>query len=381
MTELSHLPPAPDPLTTHRVERPRIEVLTRRDRLRGTLVGVQVGGSIELNVNRPIRGGGVLTVFEDDQAPWPLDISGPALRMSDVDWYSDRLRVWWDVEGAPSWALGTFVLSAPAQTFYDGYRGMEVSMMDKLSVLEQDAVADTYSLEAGTVITDAVKALIASTNETNMAITDAEETVGAAGLVWSAGTSKLRIVNDLLSAINYFSLWVDGRGQYRAAPYVRPEARPIRWSFEEGQLAIHSPEWTREQDLFSVPNRFIGVTQGDGEEPALSSVFPASPEEEPDPQLPISYARRGRWIVQVEEGIEATSQAALDSIVRQRYYDVTSAVANLQVSHASLPLELNDTVRFTSQGYGPALATITGMTYTLEAGALVQGSWREVSTS
>lgn len=54
-----YAPSQPDPLLTHRTERTWVDVLTLGDRLRGRLIGVEVSGSIEFNVNRTIRGGGV----------------------------------------------------------------------------------------------------------------------------------------------------------------------------------------------------------------------------------------------------------------------------------------------------------------------------------
>src|SRR5690606_14890171 len=110
-----------------------------------------------------------------------------------------------------------FLIEAPADEYNDdrGTITTSIKIMDKLAVLLQDEVDASYSLPAGTTITDAVRALIISTGEVKMAITDSDLTLPA-GQVWEVGTPKLRIVNDLLSMINYNPLWCDGYGIYRA---------------------------------------------------------------------------------------------------------------------------------------------------------------------
>lgn len=371
-----YAPAGPPPLVTHRSERIIVELLDEFDNLRGQLAGVQVGGTIEQNVHRQVRGGGNIVLVEDDSLPWPIDGVTTPLRLSDVDWYKDRIRVSWSVEGGPRWALGTFIVSAPSVSFGDGFTSLSAELLDKLTVPQQDAVEASYSLAPGTVVTDAVEALLLTTGETRMAITESAATLGS-GFVWEAGTSKLRVINDLLASINYFSLWCDGSGQYRAEPYVRPDDRTPSWRFEEGETSIHSPEWTREQDLYNVPNRVVLVSQGDGETEALTSTYPATEAESDEIMPKLGYSARGRWIVHPETGVEANTQAVLDSLARQRLADLADSVANLSVLHAAVPLELNNTVYFRSQGH-EALAVVQELAYTLGEGELCRSSWREV---
>src|SRR5690606_30012693 len=126
-------------------------------------------------------------------------------------------------------------------------------------------------------------------------------------MVWEAGTSKLRIVNDLLAAIDYNSLWVDGQGNFRATPYVRPAARSITYSIlndesgaalvrelADGQESIYLDEWSRDRDVYGVPNKVVAVATGTGDEEPLVGV--ATNE---DPASPFSEPSRGRWIVHV----------------------------------------------------------------------------------
>src|SRR5690606_33787153 len=176
----------------HRVESWRVDLLTATEATLGPLGGV-TGGQVEQNVNRVISGGGALDVVDVGQ---------------DVDWLTARVQVWWEVAGVDPWPLGVFLCSAPTAQHSSTGLSWRVELLDKLLILDQDKTAGTYSVPAGAVVTEEVAAVIASAGETATAITPSAETLRA-GMVWPAGTSKLRIVNDLLDAINYFSLQAD----------------------------------------------------------------------------------------------------------------------------------------------------------------------------
>lgn len=350
------LPAGPDPLTTHRVETWRVDLLTSRDAVVGRLDGV-TGGDVKQSVAATISGGGTLTVVDRGQ---------------DVDWLSARLRVWWQVDGADPWALGTFIPSAPVEDWDGTGRSWRVELLDKLLVLDEDKVETSFSLPAGTVVTAAVRSVIAATGETAVAITDSAETL-TSGMVWEPGTSRLRIVNDLLAAINYFSLRADGLGRFVAAPYTRPQDRPVVREFHPGDEAIHREPFTRDQDLANIPNRVVLVSAATGEDPALVGVATNT-----DPTSPTSVPRRGRTIVHAETGVEATSQAVIDSLAARRLTDLSQVAATQQIEHAAVPLDLNAAV---SRRWpdGTARAVVTGWTLNLQAGALMRTSLREVA--
>lgn len=348
------LPDGPDPLTTHRVESWRVDLLDANDVNLGALQGC-TGGSIEQKVAAVIRGGGTLDVVDVGQ---------------DIDWLSARVQPWWTV-GDLSWPLGVFLLSAPVAEHDETGRSWRVELLDKLAVLDQDKVDGSYSLPAGTVVTDAVAALITGAGETALAITESAETL-TSGMVWEAGTSRLRICNDLLAAINYFALWCDGYGRYVAAPYIRPQDRPSAWDFAAGPRAVHTGRFTRDEDLAAIPNKVVLVSSAGVDDEALVSVATNT-----DPASPFSEPSRGRWITHTETGVEATSQAVLDALAARRLTELSSVTATLTVEHAALPLNLNDAVEFDTGGVRTR-AVIQSTTQALAVGALTRATMREV---
>ena len=269
------------------------------------------------------------------------------------------------------WPLGVFLPSAPVARHDATGRGWDVELLDKLVVLDQDKTDGSYSLPAGTMVTAAVQEVIASAGETRTAITASAETL-TAGMVWEAGTSKLRICNDLLAAINYFSLRCDGSGRYVAAPYQAPRNRTPAWDFAAGDRAVHSATFTRDEDLAKVPNKVVLVSSASSDVPALVSVVANL-----DPASRFSEFARGRWIVHTETGVEATSQAVLDALAARRLTELSSATATLEIQHAFLPLALNDVVRFNTGGVD-AVGVVQKTRIPLEPGGLTTTTIREV---
>ncbi|MGV3564221.1 MAG: hypothetical protein ACO1ON_13165 [Nocardioides sp.] len=297
----------------------RVDLLNAGGSPTGTLDGV-LGGSVEHNINRVIHGGGRLEV--DDRGV--------------TDWLDRRVRIWWQVEGVEPWSLGTFLCSAPTEVHTATGRSWSIELLDLLLVLDQDCVAQAYALPAGSIVTDAVRDVIAGSGPGATAITDSAETLTSA-MVWPAGTSRLRIVNDLLAAINYFALRTDPLGRYTASPYIAPGDRaPVRDLTAD---AIVTHDWARDQDLAAVPNRVVLIGMGEGDAEALVAVA-----ENTDPADPLSIPARGRVVTVVEQGVEATSQGVMDGLAARRLADLSTPAATRVIEHAPMPIGLHDVV-------------------------------------
>jgi hypothetical protein len=326
----------------------RFDLLSTDEAPLGVLEGVMVGGSVEWIANASVKGGGQITVQDVGQ---------------DVDWLNVRIRPVALISGVGgSGALaevpvGVFLPSAPGEAWNDLGRAWTIDLLDKNSVLDQDIYTDedgvptTYVAFVGEKVTDLVRALILGAGEAVPALVDSDVEL-TSSLFWDVGTTRLKIINDLLDAGGFFSLWVDGYGQYQATDYVLPAERATKFSvlapFVVGPTSVWAPEWTNDRDIYSIPNRFVAVSQGDGEAEALVST--ATNE---DPASPFSFAARGRWITEVETGVEAVSQAALDLYAKRRLASLTSVGSTVEISHPHLPgMAVNDVLQLTNPGAG-----------------------------
>lgn len=343
-------------LTGHRVERFRVELLTKAEDSLGDLDGVS-GGSLSWDASADLPAGGNLTLVERGQT---------------INYSSDRVRVWWEVDGVESWPLGVYVLAAPTTNYTGADATRSVALIDKLTVIRDSKLVRTLQVAKGANIVAAAVARLVNIGETRIAATESTKTLTNA-MTWDPGTSRLQVVNDLLAAAGYANLWVDATGLLRIEPYVDPSERPIAFTFEEGESSIHSPNWEYELGLWEASNTVIMTSQ-----PTESgSVFLASVVDE-NPSSPTSTVAMGRTLNPiVEENVEASSQADLEQQALRRLMDTSNVVGKLRVSHAAVPIWYNDAVQFTSNGVDTR-ASVVRMSLELKPGALVSAEWRQV---
>lgn len=318
-------------LTKARVQRFTWERLTRAGALIGPLRGTG-GGRIEYiasGVNVHSRGAVSITEVEE------------------VDWLTERIRCVINVEGYGPWGLGVYVAATPSTAYAPGKSKRYVELLGLETALKQIPVLSSYSLPAGTNAIAAAKALILSAGETAIAITDSTKTLSSAR-TWPAGTSILVIVNDLLDCAGYLGLWADGDGTFRASPADSASDRAVSWEFTPGKYSIKKPEFTKEEDIFSVPNVVVARTRGDSGSEGLTVTVTND-----DPNSKYSTVYRG--LVATDDSIitvEATDIEALTTIARNKLASLTNASSKVVVKSFIVPLVHNNAVRFVSNQAG-----------------------------
>lgn len=348
-----------DPLSSHRAESWRVDLLNNDDVTITSLLGAK-DGSFRFNVNAAIRGGG------------SLEYGG-----TPIDWNQHRIQPWYRTEAGgllQEWPLGVFLVATPSTKFSSAGRSVTLELYDKTHILEQNKVTASYQVPAGTNVVDAVTTVLAQAGQTRAAFEETDQTLSTA-MVWPAGTSRLKIINELLDAANYFSIWADGDGVFRASPYKPPAARGISWSFEDNENSIYSPEFTHDFDTFSIPNQVIVIGQSDGEtEPQVAVAQDNGPGE-------FSIPTRGYVISRSEEGREATDMATLNGIAQRLLSEGQQVGSTYAIQHAPVPLDLNSVVEFKRAAEQvDALATVQEISYSMRTGALCSTTLREFTS-
>jgi len=225
-----------------------VDLMTNRDGTIGQLTGVsQVSLTFDNDESGKLTSGGSLSLADEGQ---------------EIDWLNARCQPWAEVNGQ-AWPLGVYLMSAPTVQHDSTGRTWEVTLKDKLAILDADWVPETYSVPVTTTITGAIRQVISDAGEANHSITPDPRYL-TAPMTWPPNTSRLTIVQDLLKTLNYAPLWVDGWGSYIGEPYVDPKNRSVDEVFEEGANAIHLPSFQVTQDVASIPNRLIGVSSSSG---------------------------------------------------------------------------------------------------------------------
>ena len=201
---------------------------------------------------------------------------------------------------------GVFLLSTPPRIADSaGIITREVEAYDQLQVLIDDKVEDRYTVGQGTNYVVAVKALLDGAGIVNQNLTPTASTLPVVR-DWEPGTSKKIIINDLLGAINYRSLWFDENGVAVAMPYVSPADRASEYTYEINEESVILPGAVDSLDLFAIPNKWVLVVSEPDRAP-LTSVYTNE-----NPNSPTSTVSRGRTIVDYRE-YEAADQATLNA--------------------------------------------------------------------
>lgn len=171
-----------------------------------------------------------------------------------------------DGDLAARFDLGVFAMTTPTRPLGEAVATYGVTGYDRLYLLQRP-VGDSYSVPAGTDYLQAILDAIAAAGLVGVQL---DGSAGGKTLptakAWpllqdSNGTTWLRIVNDLLAAIGYRSLWCDEAGLFRGDPYVAPDGRQPEWLFDLGAYTILGEDRELTEDTYAVPNRWVFVQQ------------------------------------------------------------------------------------------------------------------------
>lgn len=359
-----------DPLVgARRGEQILVDLLDARDRLIRPL-GTVEGGSLDFSIHTAVRSSG------------DLEVANPGK----VDWHRHRLGVRYEFTDEAgelhSHPLGVFLPTTPATQHSDVGPAATVEIYDKMTLLETDEVPATWTADKGKTIVQAVADVLATIGETRVLGPDDGGGSLAEAMVWEPSTSKLRIVNDILEAGNFFSIWVDGDGVWRLDPYVAPTARGIAWEHIEGANAVFDAAFTHEADSYSIPNQVIIVGRPERNEDGTEEAPPVGVAENNNPDDPLSIPSRGRVISHREDDQDATSEQVLGQIAARRLLELSSVTSTYRIEHAWLPVDLNAGVRLVAPSAGvDALCVLQAWSWSWDAGeppGLVSSTLREV---
>lgn len=338
------------------------DLLDRSGYLLGSLEGVKAdSGSITRSASASVKASATLSLVDSGQVSSWLDVRiRPRAIVNDDEW-----------------SLGVYLPDVPERAYSDRSREMEVSLLDKTTILDGDSFGRTYGVQSGANLLNAVKQVIESTGEPPIGVDSGTDTLRTS-LEWEPADSKLQVVNDLLDAGNYFSLYTSGNGRFRADPYVRPADRPVAAEFIDGESAdlvsAYLPEFSRVHDIGHIPNRVRCVSQADGEEEAL-----VAEAVNDNPDDPFSFTRRGFWITAVETDVATSGQATLQAYAERRLIELSSPQETVVIQHPPNRVTINDAVMFSSRLHEiDGLWTVQRQEWTLSYDGMVSSTLRRV---
>jgi len=339
----------------------RYELLDKQNQFKKHLDNV-LSASVANNALAQINRTATFSLREDGSINYLSDRIKPyaRLKMSDGGWVE--------------WPLGVFVLSTPPRkTDISGIVIREVEAYDLLQVVLDDKVDDRYTVTSGTNYITAVKTLLDSAGLTGHNLTATSKTLPA-DRDWQPGTTKLEIINDLLRAINYRSLFMDENGGAVAQTYVSPSDRASEYTYKDDHDSVIFPEVEHSLDLFEVANKWVLVVTEPDREPLVSTYTNTSSNS------PTSTVNRGRTIVDYREYQEAADQSSLDARAKRIAFEASQVYEHVDFETAIMPMHSDSdiyTLEFSKLGISAKYSEHT-WSFDLKTGARMKHRIRRV---
>lgn len=308
------------------------------------------GGSINFDCEQSIQSAG------------QINFTRPEAR-DQVDWLKCRVKIYYSLQGLEPWSLGVFVPSVPEDDHGEGIVRNGVILQDKLILLDTDRVGATYYIKRNDSLQSHVVSLIESIGEVSSGVQPSTVTAREE-LAWDGGTPKLTIINDILKAMGFYPLYVNGNGIYQAKPYILPsQITPIR-HFKRGDQSIHKANYRRSINTSEIPNKVILTADGSTTNDALTEYW-----ENRDPDSPYSIENRGQTITYFEDGVEAESPTQLKALAQRKLVELTSPSTVMNIEHLVVPLGLHDIISFESGEVNEKALEVRRMEYSLTPGS------------
>lgn len=341
----------------------RYEHLSSANVLLGGLSTV-LSGEVSQSWLSPVKRTAKFTILDDGGINYLQDRVKPYARLhlppyGDDDWVE--------------WPQGVFILSSPSRSIDEsGTVTRTVDAYDPLRDFQDDKTTDRYTVTAGTAYTTAVSTLLGSISKT---IATSASTL-AADLEWEIGTTKLKVINDLLAAINYESLSFDEDGTAVVKPYTTPSTRPEEYTYADDESSLVFPGTQQALDLFGVANKWV-IYVSRPDRTLLTATYTNS-----DPSSPTSTVSRQRTITDVRTETDAADQTALNAKVARLAFEASQVFESVDFTTAIMPIHSgNDVYRIALSDMAmDAKYAETSWTMPLAAGATMRHSARRVVT-
>ncbi len=300
--------------------------------------------TVALEVGRLLVSGAFFNGSIDEFALYGYALSSAQVRshyqkgvgdLSEIDYLRDRIKVWVGVkmeangtDGTPwvEWPVIVAVLANPRRMGTNTGTERDVQGFDQSVILINDRVSTRYTVQGTTNYITAVSTLL-----TGAGFTAASLSLTATTLTlpttreWITGTSKMDIINDLLSAANYRPLYFNGAGQAVAEPFVLPASRASEVTYEANSTSMLLPEIEVSTNLFEIPNKVIYARTN----PKAGNL--SSTQTNTSMSSPTSTIRTGRVNTFFDGNIDAADQTTLDGLAKRKLTEMSQVYQTVKI--------------------------------------------------
>lgn len=228
------------------------------------------------------------------------------------------------------WSLGIFLLSSPVKSdLAADLNTLEIMAFDKAQILKEDKFTDRKVFLPNTNYVQNIIWILDSAGITNVNIA-ADPSTLTNSIEFEVGYSKLSAINDLLTAINYYSLSFDEEGYAYSRPYILPANREVDYVYRTDNSSVIKNGAKHKFDQFNIPNVFVRVLSRP--ERYLKSIYVNN-----DADSPISTVNRGYNIVDFDTVDDIANQAALDQLTVRQATEMSQVFGEVELVTAIMP--------------------------------------------
>ena len=225
--------------------------------------GVCIGQAFALN--KP-------SVKCDSDAEVKLSLSGEfVLNIQNPNWLKARIKPYLIIGGKES-ALGEYLISqADDCTDKKGVKFWQIKGMDLGRIPQRSRTEKRVLFQVGQRYTDIVQSILLELGISRIIAIQSDATLKNDRADWEIGTSWIKIINSLLTEINYQSLWFDTEGNARIQPHRQVDGTVIDHRYESGELSQIKPQVDISSDIYKAYNVFTAmVSSPEYEEPMIA---------------------------------------------------------------------------------------------------------------
>ena len=226
------------------------------------------------------------------------------------------------------WALGEFIIY-PAMQAENDINMIELDGYDLGKIALDDKNVSRYFVDSTDLYTTAISSIL-NTIYTRTDIVTSEDTKSFPQ-EWEIGTSKIKIVNDLLQGINYNPLHFDEHGVGICNPHIDIFEREIDFTYFADEQSIIVDGISFASDKYDIPNKWIRYTENAEVSYLVSEYVNDSPEN------PYSTVSRGRTIVDAEAVEDIADQTTLDAYVARIAAEAMMSTEQIEFRTLNMP--------------------------------------------
>lgn len=298
----------------------------------------------------------------------------------DLDWPSIRLRPHVTLDNTDVSArfdLGVFLPQIPSTPVGETPQVVSVEADDILARLDVP-VADSVEIAASTGVIGKVRSLLddAGLGHEIAGEADGELLDRAQSWPWSEEPSTLDIINELLDAVGYRSLWSDWHGVARSHPATSAADRGVEWTYDADDefVSIVARERAKSAPQRRAPNRWVFVA-GDPQRDVLAEGDGIYTVDNLD-DGPTSQNARGGWVISKVVQFDVANHDALVAKGDEHVEEALRDADRIQAETGPNPLHWHrDVLQLEDPELGSRKLLVTSWTLDLVSGWM-QHEWR-----